>query len=55
MTYQLAFAIVKKSLQMGESGVIPANRGLAMAIGTAGRHHRQVEQSGLSGNPARRI
>jgi hypothetical protein len=49
MTYQLAFAIVKKSLQMGESGVIPANRGLAMAIGTAAQFELALRQGDIIG------
>jgi hypothetical protein len=49
MTYQLAYAFIRKSLQMGEGGVIPADRGLYMAIGTAAQFELALRQGDIIG------
>lgn len=49
MTYQLAFAFIKKSLELGEAAVIPADRALAMAIGTAAQFELALRQGDVIG------
>lgn len=49
MTYQLAYSFIKKSLEMGEANVIPADRGLYMAIGTAAQFELALRQGDIIG------
>ncbi len=50
MTYQLAYAFIKKSLEMGDAGLIPADRALYMAIGTAAQFELALRQKDVIGS-----
>jgi hypothetical protein len=49
MTYQHACAFIKKSLELGEAGVIPKDRGLYMALGTAAQFETLLRQKDIIG------
>lgn len=55
MTYQLAYAFIKKSLEMGDAGVIPPDRALAMAIGTAAQFELALRQKDVIGSWANAV
>jgi hypothetical protein len=55
MNYAQAFAFVRKSLELGESDVIPADRALCMAVGVAAQFEMGLRQRDIIGKWMRAV